>query len=113
MSLIILFLYTALFTWIFWAGYVLVMGIYRAYLTKRLSRISLILGFPFIIAGYLMDVGANLIIAPFIFLDLPQEMLVTTRLQRYIKNGTGWRVTVASFICENLLDIFDPSGDHC
>lgn len=68
---------------------------------------------PVVGFGYLMDVAANLFIAPLVFLDWPREALVTARLIRYKRTDTGWRNRLATFICEHLLDVFDPTGDHC
>jgi hypothetical protein len=106
-------LWTIGFLWAFWGMYVLVMGIYRAHLSHRLKGLVLVLSLPFIVIGYLMDVFANVTIASLVFLELPREWLVTSRLQRYIAHGTGWRAAKARWICDNLLDVFDPSGEHC
>jgi len=102
-----------LYVWVFWAGYVLIMGIYRAKLANRLTPVTLVLSAPFVILGFCIDVIANLVIAPIVFLDLPKELLVTTRLQRYIKENTDWRHSIAAYVCDNLLDVFDPTGNHC
>lgn len=106
-------LYTLAFLWAFWAMYVIVMGIYRAHLAKRLTAVTLCLSAPFIVAGYFMDVIANLTVASLMFLEPPRELLVTSRLQRYVASGQGWRFTIADWICNHLLDVFDPSGNHC
>jgi len=105
--------YTLAFLWAFWAMYVLVMGIYRAHLAKRLTAVTLCLSAPFIALGYLMDVIANLTVASLVFMEPPRELLVTARLQRYVASGKGWRFTIADWICNHLLDVFDPSGNHC
>lgn len=105
--------YTLAYLWAFWAMYVLVMGIYRAHLAKRLTAVTLCLSAPFIVLGYLMDVIANLTVASLVFLELPRELLVTARLQRYVASGQGWRFTIADWICNHLLDAFGPSGNHC
>ena len=101
------------FLWAFWGVYVLVMGIYRAHLSRRLVGLNKVLALPVVGFGYLMDVTANLFIAPLVFLDWPREALVTARLIRYKRTDTGWRNRLATFICEHLLDVFDPTGDHC
>lgn len=106
-------IYLLAFLWAFWAMYVLIMGIYRAHLAKRLTAVTLCLSAPFIVLGYLMDVIANLTVAALVFLELPRELLVTSRLSRYVAQGHGWRFKAANWICNNLLDVFDPSGDHC
>lgn len=81
--------YTLAFLWAFWAMYVIVMGIYRAHLAKRLTAVTLCLSAPFIVLGYLMDVVANLTVASLVFLELPRELLVTSRLQRYVAQERG------------------------
>lgn len=99
--------------WAFWAIYIMVMGIYRAHLSRRLAGINLVLGMPIVVLGYVMDAISNIAIATLLFADLPREWLVTTRLQRYIVDDDGWRRHIALYICDNLLDPFDPTGNHC
>lgn len=100
------------YLWLLWALYVLVMGLYRAHLDKRLGRTARVLGAPFLIVGWAMDVACNVTFAALLFLEPPRELLVTTRLKRHMK-GSGWRRSVARWICSKLLDPFDPSGSHC
>lgn len=97
----------------FWCAYVLVMGIYRAHLADRLVGLNKVMALPVVAIAYAMDVVANWIIAPLVFLDWPREALVTARLVRYKRDDHGWRRQIADFICERLLDVFDPTGDHC
>ena len=106
-------LYLVAYLWGFWAIYVMVMGLYRARLAGRLRGLNLVLAIPLLILGLVVDVLANVFIATPLFLDLPREALVTTRLQRYKATESGWRRVVAEKICEGLLDVFDPTGDHC
>ena len=47
------------------------------------------------------------------FWERPREWLVTKRLQRHIAARTGWRCTLAAWICDRVLDPFDPRGEHC
>lgn len=102
-----------IYIWLGWALYVFVMGIYRAYLDKRLKGLNLIMAAPIAVFAIIMDVAANLFLAPILFLDLPKELLVTSRFKRYMAQEAGWRKRVSTYICENMLDIFDPRGDHC
>jgi hypothetical protein len=46
-----------------------------------------------------------------LLLEMPQELTVTARLKRHIKESTDWRSGVASWFIP-LLDPFDPSGKH-
>jgi hypothetical protein len=98
----------------FWALYVLVMGCYRAHLSGRMSKPAYVLALPWVALGYAVDVIAQYTIATVYFADWPRkgEHLVTDRLIRY-SAGKGWRKIKADWICTNLLDIFDPRGDHC
>lgn len=45
-------LFVIAFLWAFWAMYVLVMGIYRAHLAKRMTPVTLALSLPFVALGY-------------------------------------------------------------
>lgn len=95
--------------------YVLVMGIYRAYLSERLNRFLLVICLPVLVLGILFDVVANLTIATVVFRKLPREWLVTTRLIK-IQNNPLEHVhnkALAKYICEHMLDVFDPNGNHC
>jgi hypothetical protein len=111
------------------------MGIYRAHLAKRLGPVTFCLSLPFVALGLAMDALAQFTFASAIFWQWPHltfaprvftfwgqafvvrvpsgDWLVTARLQRYVAQGSGWRFTIANWVCNNLLDVFDPSGDHC
>lgn len=106
-------LFAPVVLWGLWGLYVLIMGLYRARLANRLTRASLVLGAPYIALGYLVDFAVNVTIASLVFVELPRELLVTNRLMRHQLSGTGWRRNLSMWICDNLLDEFDPSGNHC
>lgn len=90
------------------------MGVYRAHLSRRLSKAGYAFGLPWVALGYALDFLANVIVATLIFLELPREALVTTRLQRHINSPTSsWRTAIAVWVCDEMLDVFDPSGNHC
>lgn len=99
----------------FWYLYVLVMGLYRAHLDKRLTGPMLWLAGPALVVGYAVDLVSNWTLASLFFLEPPRRPLelVTDRLTRHIQTGDGWRHDFAKSICVNLLDFFDPSGKHC
>jgi len=107
-------LLSGLALWLFFTVYVLVMGIYRAHLSGRLNRFARVLLFPWVALGYVADVVLNATLASVLFLDPPRELLVTTRLKRYIRRARWtWRGRVSWWVCEHMLDVFDPKGDHC
>lgn len=108
-------LFMVLYLYAFWVAYIAVMGIYRAHLDKRLNGFVKWMAYPLVLIGIALDVIAQYAIATVMFADPPRrgEHLVTARLTRYIKQGKGWRCTKARWVCENLLDAFDPTGKHC
>ncbi|WP_310614014.1 hypothetical protein [Limnohabitans sp.] len=128
-------LFAVVYMWLFYVFYVLIMAVYRAKLAGRLGGLSLLLLYPFVVVGVLMDVLCQLTIASLIFFEPPRtcwqattvtvwrwsfevtylyiEPLVTTRLKRLHTSDMGWRTALAAYICQNLLDPFDPDGDHC
>lgn len=111
MSAVILILLGSI--WALWALYVFTMGCYRAYLSGRLSGISKVMAYPIVAVAYSVDILVNVTVATIIFLDPPREFMLTSRLRRYIKSSTDWRFVTAKYICDNLLDIFDPKDYHC
>jgi hypothetical protein len=99
--------------WLFYVFYVFTMGVYRVQLAGKLTGLSKVLLMPFVVVAVLMDVLCQVTVATVAFAELPKELLVTARLQRYIAGDDGWRKTIAVYICNNLLDPFDPNGKHC
>ena len=108
-------LYSVIYLYIFWVLFIAIMGCYRAHLDKRLIGVTKLLAYPLVIIGFTFDVICQYTIATVLFLDFANngEYLVTSRLQRYVALNNGWRCKLANYICNNLLDVFDPSGNHC
>jgi hypothetical protein len=99
--------------WFLWIFYLAVMALKRARDNQQLTLASKILGYPVLFIGYVLDTFVNVFVISFIFLEIPKETLVTTRLQRWCCSTPSWRQRLAKWLCENLLDQFDPSGKHC
>lgn len=108
-------LYAYAYVALFFGLYVIVMGVYRAHLERLLRPQHWVLLWWAVLAGYIVDVLSNIFIAPFVFWDPPKEWLVTDRLMRYKNDpkATAYQKRCADFLCENLLDLFDPTGNHC
>lgn len=106
--------YAALYVYACWLMYVMVIGMYRAYMRGAMHPVVKVLSAPWIVVGLLMDVGLQLLATVF-FIDAPRkgEWLLTQRLTRYMDGKDGWRKQAADWICTHLLDLFDPRGDHC
>ena len=102
-----------LWLWLFWALYVFTMSVYRAKLAGRLRGINRLFAVPLVLLAALIDVLANVVVAPIVFWDLPREWLVTARLKRYMAGEDGWRKRTADWLCNSVLDPFDPDHDHC
>lgn len=108
----------ALYLYAFWLLYILIVGVYRAHITKRLSRVVSVLLVPVVILGFLIDLASNWTVAAAWFREWPPKPfdLVTDRLQRYMADTypTGRNKSHARAICAHLLDPFDPSSNgHC
>jgi hypothetical protein len=120
---------------VFYALYVFTMGVYRAKLQGRLGGAAAALLYEYVLIAAIADVVCQFTLATIIFLEFPHtrwqrttvtiwrwsfdvnylyiEPLVTDRLQRHHAAGDGWRYTLAAYVCDQLLDPFDPEGDHC
>lgn len=99
--------------YLLWFFYLAVMNLARARDNGTLTRTALYLGSPIFIIGYALDVLVNIFIMTILFLELPKEWTVTGRVKRHIYHGSGWRESLASWFCYNLLNAFDPDGKHC
>ncbi len=118
MSPLVSALATLGYLWAFWYLYVLVMAFYRASLDGRLTGIAKVLALPAVALAIVVDLLANWTVATLWFWEWPVVVwgrpdLVTSRLSRYIVGAPGWRRDHATWLCQNLLDYFDPSGVHC
>lgn len=94
-----------------WVFFLAVMGLSRAKKAGQLHKTAMVLGYPVLIVGYLLDAFVNVFVLTLILLEIPQELTVTARLKRHIKTSHGWRLSVARWFIP-LLDPFDPSGFH-
>lgn len=106
---LLVFLLAVPFTW---GGYLSVMHLKAARRAGVLTPASKVLGYPWLIFFMLVDVLFNIVIGTVIFLELPRELLFTSRVSRLNDRG-GWRGGLAKWFCRELLDPFDPSGRHC
>lgn len=64
--------------------------------------------------GLFLDFILTVIIGSIIFLSWPGEWKFTDRLERHLmRDSAHWRYKEARWICDNLLNPFDPKGRHC
>lgn len=101
-----------------WALFVLCWVLYLAImnLAEHRDRLHPVAKFHayFVIlpVGYVVDALLNLLVCA-IFLRLPRDWLLTGTLKHTIATDDGWRCATAAWICEHLLNQFDPKGKHC
>lgn len=104
-------IYSILAFWLLWVFYVAVMHLKKVRDTVGLTPASKVFGYPTLFVGLVLDCLINITVCTVLFLDLPRETLVTARLQRYVR-GDGWRKKAALWFGVELLNDFDPSGNH-
>lgn len=106
---------TVIFLYVFFALYVVAVGLYRAHLAGTMRKTGYVLGWPWLVIAAIVDVVANVTIFAVLFLEPPREFLVTQRLRRHLLAGpdNGFRYRFARAICYHVLDYFDPRGAHC
>lgn len=95
-----------------WILYLAVMNLQRARDAGTLPRPAYYLGMPLLYIGLAMDCIVNVVPVSVLFLEWPRECLVTQRLTRHANTTGGWRKRLALWFARNLLDPFDPSGQH-
>lgn len=98
--------------YVLWVLYLAVMNLQRARDNQTLPKAAYCLGLPLLWLGLAWDFAINMTLASLLFIELPRELLVTSRLERHVFDGHGWRQRLAKWIAANLLDPFDPRGSH-
>jgi hypothetical protein len=108
------FLYVILgaivFTFFTWGMYLSVMNLMRVKDTLTIE--TKCFAYPLAVIGVLADFLYNVIVGTVLFLELPQELLLTKRLKRHL-NDDNFRGAMSRWFCRHLLDPFDPKGTHC
>lgn len=112
MKSITILIYSFLYLYVTWFLFVGIMNMKRARDEGKISKTATILAYPWLILGYAMDILGNIVFCTVIFLELPHEYTITSRLKKH-KNDTNWRGSVARWVNGALLSCgFDPDGDH-
>jgi hypothetical protein len=96
-----------------WVLYLLAMSLFKARAKGQLVGWKLRAAQAFIAVAYVIDVIYNATIASLLFLELPREWTVTSRCNRHIEEGIGWRFQLSAGLCRVLLDPFALAGTHC
>lgn len=96
-----------------WVLYLAIMGL--APHRERLHPVAKFHAYALLGIGLVLDFLLNVVVCSVLFLKYPQNVLLTGRLKRYIRDPheRPWRRNMAAWLCRHLLDQFDPSGCHC
>lgn len=108
-ALIALGLYGALAT--FFTLYIAAINVYGD--RETISPVLFWAMAPMMITMLACDFCMQMTLATAIFLDLPRELTVTSRLKRYEAGPPGWRQHWAIEICTQGLNPFAPNKHHC
>lgn len=90
-----------------WLRYLAVMALKRARDEGKLSRPAFVFGLTLFVPAYLLDIIGNITVCTVLFLDLPREALITSRIKRYVSGPDGWRKSMAVWFAVHLLNPFD------
>lgn len=96
---------------IFYTEYIAAINIYYAW--KDLATWVRVVTSPKLAGMLLLDATIQVTLATALFLDPPQEWMVTQRLQRYRDGPESTRKDIATVICTQALNPFDPTKKHC
>lgn len=94
-----------------WIFYLAVMNLKRVRDQNKLTKTALYLGLPVLWTGFVLDAVVNIFVVSVMLLEVPKELLVTSRFKRHNASPSGWRKKVVTWF-EPLLDPFDPDGNH-
>lgn len=95
-----------------WGMFVICMALKRVRDEGKLTIAMKVFGYPFLFVGLAVDLFVNVFIGSVLFLELPREYTLSSRLWRHSTMGHGYRRAVALWLRINLLDAIDPSGVH-
>lgn len=99
--------------YILWIAYLAIMNLKKARDENTLTKFTYYFSFPLLFMGYLLDIIINFLVGTVVFVDLPREFTLSSRLSRYVDDQPkSWRADVAKVLAKNLLDPFDPDGKH-
>jgi len=93
-----------------WLQYLAIMNLKEH--RSKLTVAAKIWAYPMLLVGLLSDAMFNMVIGTVAYVELPHEVLFTSRCIRHL-DETGWRGLVARWFCRNFMDPFDPDGKHC
>ena len=106
-------LYTLLFTYVFYLGFALSVSIYRQWVKGNLNTLNKILFAPILIIFIVLDFLINILLILVMGFPPKGTYTISTRFETYRKGNYGIKTSIATFVCEKLLNTVDPTGQHC
>ena len=105
---------TLIFILGFYYGFALCIGVYRRWVQGSLNVWNKVAFCLPILVFATLDVVLNYTVVS-IVMGLPPkgDYSISDRFETYHKTDEGWKTTVATFVCEKLLNPIDPTGNHC
>jgi len=102
------------FVLVFYWGFAAAISVYRLWLKGTLNTWNKVLYAPLLLLFGAVDVTLNYTVL-IVTMGLPPAgcYTISARMDYYHHFPCGWKTTVATFVCERLLNTIDPSGNHC
>lgn len=110
MALIEITILLVLLTWI---AYIPAANIVNRHKEKKYTGISKYLAYLYLALFLVIDATCNIIAFTILYMELPQEWLVTTRMKRHLHGNqtAGFRFRASLFICKYMIEPWDVG--HC
>jgi hypothetical protein len=101
--------------YILWIFYLAIMNLKSAKDAGTMTKVAYSLALPMLVAGYILDIVVNVTIGTLLFLDFPhyKRLTLSARMSYLYEPGsTAWRSKLSEWFARNLLNNYDPSGQH-
>ena len=98
-----------------WFFYLAIMNLKRGMEAGRMTPLAKVFGYGLAVPGFLLDIAVNVTVGTVLFLELPhyKRLTLSARMSYHYQPGsTAWRSRLAHWFAANLLDPYDPSGQH-
>lgn len=106
------YVYLLLSPWVLWIIFAAVMRLKQVRDAGKLTPAMKVFGYPALFLGLAVDFVVNVVFGTLVFLQLPHEMTLSSRLWKLSNGDEGWRKNWAYWIRTQLLDAVDPEGVH-
>ena len=108
-AIVLLLLAVFLSVPVLWVLYLAVMNLQRARDAGTISHAVYRTALTLQYIGLFLDFVCNAVPFAILFVELPREWLVTSRIQRHASDSTGWRKSLAVWVAVNWLNPFSQS----